>query len=176
MDGQQTGTFRLPFSEILALSGKDVLEKIQAAKKIRLSDLKVFDLILDNDQPTSTWHGVYLYFSQEGKCLYVGKNRSRNFIERIPDHFALHEKAWMNHFLKYLRDSKKLTSLGQAALVAKNCTLLLIPVEEKESIEPLERFLRAFLEPELNGYSEQHRARFKNYNLSESFGDLLKRM
>jgi hypothetical protein len=60
METQQTETFRLPFSAILTLSVKDALEEIRRAKKIRLGDLKVFDLIFDNDRPTSIWHGVYL--------------------------------------------------------------------------------------------------------------------
>lgn len=175
---QKHETFRLSFSKISTLSAMDALEKIRTSKRIRLSDLKLFDLILENGEPTSIWHGVYLFFSEEGKCLYVGKNGSQNFIERIPWHFALDEKAWMNHLLKYLRRSKKLVSLGQAALAAKNCTLLLIPVEDKEwgSIAPLEKFLRVFLEPEFNTYSQRYRERYRNLSLSESLANVLKKI
>lgn len=175
---QEHETFRLPFSEVSTLPAIDALEKIRISKRIRLGDLKLFDLILENGEPTSIWHGVYLFFSEEGECLYVGKNGSQNFIERIPWHFALHEKAWMNHLLKYLRRSKKLVSLGQAALAAKNCTLLLIPVEDKEweSIAPLEKFLRVFLEPKFNTFSKKYRERYRNLNLSESVADVLKKI
>jgi hypothetical protein len=172
---KQTDTFRLPFSDISTLSIKDAIKRIQTADKIRLHDLKMFDLILDNGRPMAVCHGVYLYFSEENKCLYVGKNESRSFIERIPDHFALHPGAWMNYFLRYLRDNRELASLEQAALVARNCTLLIIPVEEQEFIAPLERLLRADLEPEFNMRSEKCKSRYKEFTLSGSFGDLLKR-
>lgn len=158
------------------LSAKDALEKIRTAKRIQLGNLKVFDLIFDNGEPISIWHGVYVFFSEEGKYLYVGKNEVRNFIERIPLHFALHEKAWMNHFLKYLRISKSLASLGQAALAARNCSLLLIPVEDEKLIRPLEKSLRVFLKPEYNNYSERYRGRYKDLSLSESLGNVLKKI
>ena len=175
MDSNKQATrFRLPFPTIAGISARDALGKIRAAERIPLGELKVFDLILEEDKPTDTWHGVYAYFSEEGKCLYVGKNGSQNFIERIPWHFALDENAWMNHFLKYFRNARNLPNLGEAALDARNCTLLLIPVADWNLIAPLEKFLRVFLEPEFNMYSKQYRDRYKNFTLSVALGDALK--
>ena len=90
--------FRLPFSKLSDLSGEESLDEIKSSNKIILNKLNLFDLVLENEVPTKLWHGVYVFFSEKDIPLYVGKNSSQTFIERIPWHFALHEKSWMNHF------------------------------------------------------------------------------
>jgi hypothetical protein len=173
---QQTAPIEtgLPFSEISALSVKDACEKIRTTARKKLSDLKVFDLILDKDEH----HGVYLFFSEEKKCLYVGKCGSRSFIERIPAHLVLDNEAWMNQFLKYLKTSKKLTALKvkEAVPLIRNYTLLFIPVKKWDLILPLEKTLKILLKPELNKYREGYMAKYKDLNLSESLGNLLKKI
>lgn len=156
------------------MSASDVLKAIAHASRAPLRDLKVFDLILDGDGPTDICHGVYAFFDPEGICLYVGKNSSQSFVERIPWHFALGEGSWMNHFLKYLKRDQSLTSLGGAAMAARNCELLLMPIAQYELIGAFEKFLRIFLMPKFNGYSQKYRARYAGVDLSEPLRVLLR--
>lgn len=155
------------------MSASDALKAVAHASRTPLRDLKVFDLILDGDAPTDIWHGVYAFFDPAGICLYVGKNSSQNFVERIPWHFSLHEDAWMNHFLKYLRRHQGLTTLGEAAMAARNCELLLMPMAQYELITAFEKFLRIFLAPKFNMYSQGYRARYAGLDLSEPLGAVL---
>lgn len=178
MNNYSNMSFRLNLSSIVNLPARDSLLKIKLAEKITISDLKVIDLILENDEPTINCSGIYTFYSQNNECLYVGKTESC-FIERIPWHFALHESAWMNHFLKYLRrDLQNIKTLEEAALKALNCKLLLLPIDNGKwnLIKPLEKFFRIFLIPKFNTYSESYRNKYANLNLSESIENLLQFM
>ena len=114
-------------------------------------------------------HGVYFFFSPENDCLYVGKNSSQSFVERIPWHFALSEESWMNHFVKYHRKFGEFKSIPEAAIDSKRCQLLLMPVanENLESIKPLEKFFRLFLKPRYNSYSLNYQNRYRSVNMNE---------
>jgi hypothetical protein len=166
-------SFRLPFSEISEISATEALRKIRNRRRVQIGELRVIELIVEDNKPQFSSIGVYVFFSENNTCLYVGKNQSQHFIERIPRHLVLNEDAWMNYLLRRLRIALNLPSLGHAALAAMECTLLLIPVEKVELIVRLEKFLRLFLEPEFNKYSQRYRARYRNIDLSQRLGDLV---
>lgn len=126
-----------------------VKQAIGMHRKIKLKDLKIYDLLFDGRGQTDSVHGVYLFFEKK-KCLYIGKASGREFIERIPDHFALREEAWMNYFLKRYRDNEAIKTLWDAAKAAKNCSILVISVDEHECISKFEKLLRLIFQPAFN--------------------------
>jgi hypothetical protein len=82
----------------------------------------------------------------------------------------------MNHFLKHLQRHQSLTTLGGAVMAARNCELLLMPMadEQYELIIAFEKFLRIFLQPKFNMYSQGYRARYAGLDLSEPLGAVLR--
>lgn len=137
---------------------------VNRASKKPVGDLRIYDLIREGDQPSSTRNGVYLFFSPENECLYVGKNSAQAFVERIPWHFAIWEEAWMNHLLKRTKEHQGFDNLVEAADYVIDHQLLLVPMGEhdRSSIRPLEKFFRLFLEPPLNRpYAESTVSRYR---------------
>lgn len=168
--------FRLPLSSLLDRSGNEALSAICHAPRKKIQDLLLLDLIFDDGAPTTIWHGVYAFFHPDGHCVYVGKNGSQNFIERIPWHFALAEGAYMNHLLKRTRDHRGLKSLADAARLAGDYQLLLIPVDPSEhydDISRLEDFLRLFLMPDFNPASKTKQRKFGDLDLTKPLRSLL---
>ncbi len=147
----------LPLSSVEHLSIRDGCAAIAAAPKRRLADVKLFDFIIQDGAPLPGVHGIYFYFAPDGtSCLYVGKNSSQQFIERIPWHFALSDGSWQNHFLKYYRTHNHSESLFEAAKAAGDCQILLMPVAH-ELVGKAERFFRVFQQPRFNTLSSGKR-------------------
>lgn len=148
----------LPFSSIDTSSIKEGCSAIAAAPKKRLRDAKLFDFIMHDGVPLVGVHGIYFFFASDNStCLYVGKNSSMQFIERIPWHFAIAEASWQNHFLKYYRKTYQLDSLFEAAKGAGDCHILLMPVDRGDLITKAERFFRVFQKPQFNSLSSANR-------------------
>ena len=140
----------LPFSSIEASTIQQACTTILTAPKKRLRDAKLFDFIMQDGIELLGVHGVYFFFAADNAtCLYVGKNSSPQFIERIPWHLALGEDSWQNHFLKYYRKQYQLASLFEAAKAAGDCHILLMPAPH-EIIAKAEKFFRVFLKPRFN--------------------------
>jgi len=140
----------LPFTTIENLSVSEACKAIAAAPKKRLRDAKLFDFIMQDGAELPGLHGIYFYFAPDDRtCLYVGKNSSQQFIERIPWHFAVSEGSWQNHFLKYYRKHHNSNSLFNAAKAAGDCYILLVPIED-ELITSAEKFFRVFQKPQFN--------------------------
>ncbi len=133
-------------------------KKIGAARGIRLSTIKLSQLILANGKLIYPGIGVYVFKIGE-EIVYVGKVSSRSFIERIPSHFDLRQKAWMNSFLKYYAIQKLSLRVNNRNLgkAAKKCfddrvRLILIGFgsRSKKSISNFESHLRKILQPKYN--------------------------
>src|SRR5262249_10278348 len=105
--------FTVWFDDICNQPARAVLERVQKAEKKPLAELLVYDLLSEGDRPL-LW-GVYFFFSRDGQCLYVGKNSTRKFVERIPLHLCLHQKGWRNHFVKQMCHHESLGCLADAA-------------------------------------------------------------
>ena len=166
--------FKVPFSKLESLRAKNVIDAVSDAEKKRVGDVRIYDLMLSKGEPIL--NGVYLFFSESGKCLYAGKNAAQKFVERIPWHFAVDEGAWMNHYLKRTREHKELETLTEAAYAAKEDQLLLISVEQRDLIKPLEKFFRLFAEPEYNSYSSSYSARHQDVDLNLPLHEVLSQL
>lgn len=146
-------SFSIPFEHIADQPAQTALDTVRHASKKPVGELKIYDLIREGDEPSSTRNGVYLFFSPENSCLYVGKNSAQAFVERVPWHFAVWEESWMNHILKRTKERHALGSLIEAANYAADYQLLLIPMgsNDRSVIKPLEKFFRLFLKQTLRG-------------------------
>lgn len=147
------------YEELKSLSPKNALATlVRSRKTTTLSDLKIYDLIYDGERAVEKGCGVYLFFSQDNRCLLVGKNSASSFVERIPWHFSLKNDAWMNFLVKRTRERGNLNANSEAANALGGCRLLLIEVdrtsEPPETIEALEKCLRIFAAPTLNAYKK----------------------
>ncbi len=143
----------LPFSEIAELTVSAACAEVKGARKKRLADVRLFDLVLQ-DQPNQ---GIYFFFAPEPDecCLYVGKNSSMQFIERLGMHFAVAEASWQNHFLKaYKKHHRPQQSLTEALKDAGDCRLLLMPMDDGLAAKA-ETFFRIFQEPLFNSLTSR---------------------
>jgi len=139
----------LPYSTIENVSIAEARDQIVASEKRALKDIKIIDLIIQNGGELESRHGVYFFFSEKNECLYVGKNSSQQFVERIPWHFALSVDSYGNHFLKYYKKRYGLDSIFEAAKHTLDCKLLLMPVIQRD-ITKIEKLFRVFSDPLLN--------------------------
>src|SRR5262249_18793002 len=144
------------------------------AEKIRLGDLRIYDLLRDGDRPLV--NGVYFFFSAEGQCLYVGKNSAQKFVERIPIHLSVEESSWMNHLVKHMKRSEQLGSLIEAAEVARPHTFFIMPAGKKERIGKIENFFRLFAGPKYNPASDNSRKRYNSLDLGTPLTELIEYM
>jgi hypothetical protein len=163
----------IPFQSVALLNLEFLRSFVTEREKKRLSDLKVFDLVSDAGRLLVSNHGVYLFFDASGRnCLYVGKNSSNQFVERIPSHFAQSDGSWSNHFIKYFRKFNRSESLFQATLDSGSCHLILIQVE-REYIGNAERILRVLFDPKFNSLAGKPRHR-AGLRLESSFSEAIK--
>jgi hypothetical protein len=143
----------VPFRSIEGLSIQDACSAIVAAPKTPLREVRLFDFIMhEGKELIDGVHGLYFVFSPDRTtCLYVGKNSSPQFIERIPAHFAISEASWLNHFLKYYKKDRQLSSLFEAAKDAGDCHILLMLIRDDEIlIAKAEWLSRFFQKPKFN--------------------------
>jgi len=136
----------------------DACSAIGVASKKRLKDTRLFDLIMQDGKELAGVQGIYFFFAPDSTtCLYVGKNSSQQFIERISAHLAISEASWMNHFLKYYKDHHQSASLFAAANAAGECQILLMPTED-DLIAKAERLFRIILKPLFNSLAPKRRS------------------
>jgi hypothetical protein len=138
----------------------EIISIIHKKSGIRLSDLKISDLILPQkkneidevDSPVRATKQVY----------YVGKCYTRTFVERIPMHFDLRPNGWFNPYLKYLAnhlDGKEkynipgITAMERAlayALTNHELILIRFDINNADKINQSEKQLIKILLPKLN--------------------------
>lgn len=144
--------------ELLDLNSSSIKEWGNSIEGIKLSDLKVKDLVFHNGLPIRSGNGVYI-FKEENLPIYVGNCVSRNFVERIPGHFNIRHNGWFNSLLvtlirgqyrrKHIDDKTDDNLTNTAKLAFENLDLVLInfPKYNKPAINKLEDFLRITLDP-----------------------------
>src|SRR6266446_6795680 len=168
-------SFSLWFDDVCGEPARVALQRVQQAEKTPVGELRIYDLLRDGDR-LLRW-GVYFFYSQHGECLYVGKNSTQKFVERIPIHFCLEPNTWMNHLVKKIQKHEALPCLTDASEAARGHTLLLMPVSEKEQrtwLAALEKFFRLFAAPKYNAL--RRRNRHNSINLDAPLLDVLKRL
>jgi len=138
------------FESIQYLTVEQACDAIRNQDKKRVDDLRVLDLIMQKDEALPFVHGLYMFFESDGKsCLYVGRVMSPQFIERVPAHFAISEASWSNQFLKTHKEHSNCASLNSAAVSAKDCQILILPMPH-EFIDGAEKLFILFLKPRYN--------------------------
>jgi hypothetical protein len=151
--------------EILDYNPNSICEWLKSTSGIKLSELKVRDLVFNNDLPIKTGNGVYI-FKENNIPLYVGNCISRNFVERIPGHFDIRQNGWFNSLLvtlikrtfnrKSKEDKTDYNLIQSANLAFENLDLILINFSkyDKLAINRLEDYLKITLKP-LNGFKHK---------------------
>lgn len=98
--------------------------------------------------------GIYLFYSSDGECLYVGKASRWAFSSRIPQHFDFRQDAWMNSFPKKLVKAEVCADLRSAVLCALKCEMCAFTFSSDQAAwdyaKDVETFLRSVLSPRLN--------------------------
>lgn len=91
------------FDEIKNITVDELIKKINTAQKLIIGELKLIDLIFENQSMT----GIYVIFDDKNFPVYVGKTGSRAILERFAAHFDLRPGAFMNSFLCALAGKRK---------------------------------------------------------------------
>ncbi len=101
----------------------DLLKKIRKTPGTNLNDLKVLDLA----RFAGCGNGIYVFTSEKGVPLYVGRVKSQSFGQRIATHLDLREDAFFGSILKNIM-SKQGISKKEEALewLIKYCNKLLL--------------------------------------------------
>lgn len=180
LEKRELGVTQIPFSELAPLSGHEAVERLESTPTSKIANLHFLDLLPGRNDAFRGGRGVYLFFSPNGDCVYVGKNSSQTFVERIPWHFSIWERSWGNHLVKRIRarsdewapGGEDIDTLYDAAQIAVEFRVLLIPFDppQTDRINAFERFLRTFLEPEFNSFKSDFSA---EYDLTDDVGKIL---
>jgi hypothetical protein len=150
----------------MAISG--ALEKINSSPKKPLQDLRLFDMLLSGDADVALRHGVYLFFDDMNKCIYVGMCSSSHFAHRIGGHFGMSPKYGMNTFLRRamldlgLKEGTYDSYVEALPRIGKY-SLLIIDANNTGAkfLRALERLLHTTLKPRLNfpkGFPKTYRS------------------
>jgi hypothetical protein len=160
-------SFKVLVDKFLELRISEVKLEIERAKKIPISELKLFDLLINENTGKALRHGVYIFFNDREECLYVGKCSSSHFAHRIGGHFGMSPKYGMNDFLKrtvgLLKLGSDYSSYVDALPIISNYKLLIIDASGrgKEFISSLEKLLHKVYKPTLNfpkGYPKTYKS------------------
>ncbi|MEY8215804.1 MAG: GIY-YIG nuclease family protein [Colwellia sp.] len=93
-------SFKLNVDDFEGQSIPSVLALVDTAFKKPLSEVLLYDLLLNETINKALRHGVYMYFNDNNECIYVGMCSSSHFAHRIGGHFGMSPKYGMNTFLK----------------------------------------------------------------------------
>lgn len=167
-------SFKILADHFLELNISEILSEIEKTQKIPISELKLFDLLLNENTGKALRHGVYIFFDEKEECLYVGKCSSSHFAHRIGGHFGMSPKYGMNDFLKrtigLLKMGAKYSSYVDALPIVGNYKLLIIDASGKDEkyISSLERLFHRVYRPILN-FPKGFPATYKPINVEDKF-------
>lgn len=148
--------FILFYDEIKDLTITQLYDQILSKEKIKIKNLKLVDLIYNKESMI----GVYIFFDEGGKPVYVGKTGSRAILERLAGHFDMREFGFLNSFLCALAGKRKTRKgpnatskdLSDVYETAIECKMVFIQMPEgnKEKIGLIERSLQKYFQPKCN--------------------------
>ena len=140
----------LPFDTLKSCKLAELSGLVTSTPKKRLDSLCLFDFILYQESELPFVHGIYAFFDTTGeKCLYVGRVLGPQFIERVPAHFAIGNGSRYNQFLRAHKESNDFLNLADAAISARSCQFLLMPMPHA-LIRRAEELLILLLAPNYN--------------------------
>lgn len=178
--------FKHRIDEFFDLSILEVKELIDKSYKKPLSEILLFDLLVDEDSNEGLRHGIYMYFNDNNECLYVGKCSSSHFAHRIGGHFGMSPKYGMNTFLKrtvkmlglnYKEKSMAYNGYVEALPKISNYGLLLINANGMGDgfISRLEKMFHITYKPRLN-FPKGYPNKYNLTNEHATFIDALKKL
>jgi hypothetical protein len=144
--------YLIQFDDIKSGTIGNLLETIREREGKPLNDLKVKDLTYHNSKPIFPGTGIYIFREGE-KVVYVGKNSSMSFTERLAKHFDLRKGAWFNRLLELVCTRiLQLDWNDQNALMASKyafdkLNVVLINFQDRKRVDRIERLLRSCAEP-----------------------------
>ncbi len=171
---EQLMSFKLNVDDFEGLSIKAVMNIVDNAYKKPLSEVLLFDLLLNETTNEALRHGVYMYFNDENECVYVGMCSSSHFVHRIGGHFGMSPKYGMNTFLKrtvkMLGLSSSMESYVEALPKISDYGLLIINANTKgkKYIARLEKIFHINYKPTLN-FPKGFPKTYKDLNYDEQF-------
>lgn len=185
LDNIVKSNFKLSVVDFPGDSVETVRRRIAHAYKKPLAELKLFDLLVNEDKNSALRHGTYMFFDSEGHCVYIGMCSSSHFAHRIGGHFGMSPKYGMNTFMKRIVNVLKpgkdeTTGAGYARYVdtlpmIAHYSLLIIDASGKgrEFVVALERLLHTLYTPRLNFPKNHPRPFNKKFGANDLFLSLL---
>lgn len=149
--------YTITIDKLRPMAVSEALETIDSSPKKRLQDLRLFDLLIGYDSKVALRHGIYMFFDEKNKCVYVGMCSSSHFAHRIGGHFGMSPKYTMNTFLRRAvqnigLDPKSYESYVEGLSRIGQYSLLIIDANNtgEKFIRALERLLHTTIKPRLN--------------------------
>lgn len=167
-------SFKLSIDEFHGQSICDVMRSIEIAYRKPISQLRLFDLLVNERTGKALRHGAYMFFNESNECIYIGMCSSSHFAHRIGGHFGMSPKYGMNTFLK--RAVKMLGFDGEYSSYVKvlpeisNYGLLIIDASGrgKDFVKGLEKSLHILYKPALN-FPKGYPSTYKTISLNTDF-------
>jgi hypothetical protein len=144
--------YLIQFDEVKTGTIDKLLKTIQSKDGKLLNELKVKDLSYHNSDPIFPGTGIYIFREGE-KVVYVGKNSSMSFTERLAKHFDLRHGAWFNRLLELVctkilqLDWNDQNALAASKYAFENLNIVLINFKDRSRVDRIERLLRSCAEP-----------------------------
>ena len=96
--------FFIPYNQVQSKTISQLVEMIINSKKIKLKDLKLYDLLFQKSSLT----GIYVFANENDEIVYVGKSGSRSILERVASHLDFRANAMFNNFIRMVAKKKGL--------------------------------------------------------------------
>lgn len=173
-------SFKINVSDFEGLSLEAVVSRVNSSYKKPLSEVSLYDLLMNESTNEALRHGVYMYFNDNNECLYVGMCSSSHFAHRIGGHFGMSPKYGMNTFLKRAVEmlglkEKKYEGYVEALPKISNYGLLIINANKKGKsyISNLEKLFHIVYKPRLN-YPKGFPSTHKPLDINTEFTDVMR--
>jgi len=166
-------SFKVEIDSLLNLPLSDVKSELLNSYKCPLKELKVFDLLLNNDETKAMRHGIYMFFDENNACVYIGMCSSSHFAHRLGGHFGMSPTYKMNTFLKRivkkLHPEDEYHSYVKAVKEIGDYSYLMIGAngKGKKFIRKLEKQLHTLFLPSLNKLPKAMPKRNENLEISK---------
>jgi hypothetical protein len=162
----------------------DLLNLIRNTSGTHLNDLKVLDLA----RFAGCGNGIYIFTSENGVPLYVGRVKSQSFGQRIATHLDLREDVFFGSILKNIMSKQGIQKKEEALeWLIKNCNkLLLLTFDNHDNANDVTAELEKLLIGGLKttsapngkgtGFNHQRGTAFSDEDCKEKLGILIERL
>ncbi|MCB1138222.1 MAG: hypothetical protein KDK23_05665 [Leptospiraceae bacterium] len=151
--------FSLTYDVVRKTKMVDLARILRESKRIRLKDIKIYDLLSEIQHGNGNGQGLYLLFGPKGELYYVGKCVGSSFVEKIPEQFKFQETGKQTTLLYSIqkkdgfgKPANREEYIKGAMRIMENFEILLIHFgpEDSSEIAPVESLMRRTLQPLLN--------------------------